>query len=54
MKTKQRTIDVTLTKKEIEFLLSKIENLRNFEVPQSQLPACRSSYKKLTEYLFWI
>ena len=54
MKTKQRTIDVTLTKKEIEFLLSKIENLRNFEVAPSQLPACRSSFKKLTECLYWM
>ena len=54
MANKQKTIDVTLTKKEIEFLLSKIENLRNFEVSKSQLPACRSSYKKLTKYLFWI
>ena len=40
-------MNLELTQKELEFLIDKLENLRNFEVDEDDRPTCKKVFNKL-------
>ena len=42
-----RTTSVSLTQKEINYLVEHLGSLKNFEIDPDDIPACRSVYNKM-------
>lgn len=42
-----RTTSVSLTQKEINYLVEHLGSLKNFEIDPDDIPACRSVYNKV-------
>jgi len=46
-RTRIKTTSVSLTQKEINYLVEHLGSLKNFEIDPDDIPACRSVYNKV-------